>query len=438
MGRPTQAVSPSEVAGVAYLETLGCPRNEVDSEKLAGGLARLGYEFTDDPVRADVVVLATCSFLSDARREAFTRLHELLSLKSLYPNKLVAAIGCLPEFLGHRGMRLFPGIDHWLGRDGWSRLPALIGCNGATPGIESSRITARRQYAYLKVSEGCSRGCRYCLIPAIKGPLRERPRQAILREAEELAEQGVSEVILVAQDTTACGGPQGLPGLLADLSQEGFFPWIRVLYAHPSGVGEELAEALATLPSVLPYLDMPIQHASPRILRRMGRWPSPAVIQRTIGMLRNAVPGIVLRTTVMVGFPGERRSDIQTLKQFLRDTRFDHVGVFAYSREPGTEAFGLNGRVDKRTRLARQREIVIVQQRLRRQGLRGLIGTVVEAIVEGRLRNGRLLCRPWWSAPEVDAYLSTRGSVRVGRRVACRITALGAGVDLEAAVSKVT
>jgi ribosomal protein S12 methylthiotransferase len=432
--------SSNHPVGVVYVETLGCPRNEVDSEKLAAGLAHLGYRFADDPVQADVLVLATCSFLADARREAFTRLHELLTLKHYFPNKLVVAIGCLPQLLGPRGARLFPGVDHWLGRDGWRRLPLLIGQRRTRkqPGTTRGRIGGTGRHAYLKVAEGCSRNCSYCLIPTIKGPLRQRPRAAILREAEGLAEQGVSELILVAQDTTSCAGPGGLPGLLADLSKEALFPWIRILYAHPSGVGEELAEALATLPGVLPYLDMPVQHASPRILRSMGRWPSPVALRRLVRQLRATVPGIALRTTILVGFPGELRRDIDMLKRFLCDMCFDHVGVFAYSREPGTEAFRLEGRVPRKTRLERRREILTVQTRLRRRRLRDLIGTVVETVAERSVSNGATLCRPWWSAPEVDAYVLARGTAEVGKRVACRITGLRRGVDLEGVISKVT
>jgi ribosomal protein S12 methylthiotransferase len=428
-------------AKYVYLETLGCPRNQVDTERAAALLLGRGFLFANDPVRAHLLVLNTCSFLSDARREAFDRIRALSAIKARYVNKIFVVLGCLPQLWGRKGRKLFPLVDHWLGIRGWRQLPAVLAKHG-----EGGRGGERRSvregfgpwYAYLKISEGCSRECSYCLIPKIRGQVRLRPRLSVLREAEFLAANGVKELILVAQDSTACAGRGGLPGLLKDLAQEALFPWIRVLYAHPVGVDEQLAEALAALPGVLPYLDMPIQHASPRVLRLMGRWPGPTALSRTVRMLRRTVPGIALRTTVMVGFPGERAADFRQVQTFIRRTAFDHVGIFTYSREPGTSAFRYRPHVPPDTRRRRQRALALTYGNVRRAHLRKLIGNSVEAIVDATLPDGTLLCRPWWSAPDIDGYLFADGQARVGERVVCRVEAIRSWWDLEGWIEKVT
>jgi ribosomal protein S12 methylthiotransferase len=421
-----------------YLETLGCPRNEVDSELAASVLRRSGCVFTPDPEGADVLIVNTCSFIQDARREAYERIGELSVVKSMYPKRKLIVMGCLPELWADRGRRLFPAVDSWLGTGGWRTVGELV--DGFDPETGQATRTHRMDpwYAYLRVSVGCDRACSYCLIPTIRGSLKMRGRRELLREAESLAEQGVRELILVAQDTTRCTGPGGLPGLLADLAREAMFPWIRILYAHPAGVDEELAEALALNPGVLPYVDMPIQHASRRILRRMGRWPDPADLERKVELLRRRVPSVVLRTTVMVGFPGETEEDVRSLMDFLQATQFRHVGVFSFSREVGTPAFGFKRRVRRSEGEARRHRIEVFQTKVRRAQLAALTGSTVESVVEKELPSGERQCRPWWSAPGVDGCIVATGEARVGERVMCRIEGVGGGAETVGSICKVT
>lgn len=405
----------------ACVISLGCPKNLVDSEVLAGSLARAGYRLTADTGKADLIVVTTCAFIGSAVRESEQTVKWLTKRKR--PGQRLAVAGCLVERFGPSLGRRLPGIDFVVPLSRMSALPELLSGQQTSrrllrPGICSlhsaiARTSAPRllstpsHYAYLKIAEGCNNHCSYCLIPSIRGSLRSRPMDELVEETRTLARNGVKELILVAQDTTAYGQDVGrrhaLPRLLERLARIHSIRWLRLMYAHPAHITDELMRQFETNPKLCHYLDLPLQHVSDSILKRMNRRYTRRDIEELLARLRT-ISDIRLRTTFITGFPGETQSDFSALLEFVRYARFDRLGAFAYSAEPGTRAASLPGRVPLALRQKRRRLLMHTQAAISRARLRGLLGSTVPVLID---RPG--LGRTPWDAPEIDGTVKLIG-----------------------------
>jgi ribosomal protein S12 methylthiotransferase len=426
-----------------HLLSLGCAKNRVDSEVILGGLISAGYHPEEDPLKAQVIVVNTCSFIESAAQESIDTILELAQAKDKGACRLLVVTGCLPQRYGKKLAEAMPEVDLLLGTGAFHRLPLLLSRRqpGDPPEIhlepprflmdaDTPRVLSGPFYsAYLKLAEGCSNRCAFCTIPAIRGRYRSRPLDDLLREADWLALQGVRELNLVAQDTTAYGEDLGptprLADLLGTLARAGLFSWIRVLYAYPQRITGRLLEVMGTHPSICPYLDIPFQHASGRVLQAMGRSGSSAEFIRLVERIRGQIPAITLRTTLMVGFPGETDDDARELYDFVEEVRFQRLGIFAYSPERGTAAARLGDSVPKRVKTRRVQKLAALQEKISLAYHRKLVGTTRPVLVEGPspetelLLEGRLASQ----APEVDGrVLISSGFGRVGEIMPVRLT----------------
>ena len=426
-----------------YPVSLGCPKNLVDTEIMLGHLAHQGWRVVAKPEEARVLLVNTCAFIAPASQEAVDTILELARHKETDPDKRLVVAGCLVARYGEDLLPPLPEVDLFVGLNDFPRLPELL--NGSAPGTDPrlAQQAPRFDYlepqprfaatpghlAYLKLAEGCSHRCTFCTIPAIRGPYRSRPLATLLAEAQHLAATGVKELNLVAQDTTAYGrdwgGQPGLVELLGELAAIPGFTWLRLLYTHPAHFTPDLIETLASLDKMTPYLDIPIQHAHDEMLQRMGRRYNQNHLLNLLRQLRETIPGLALRTTVMVGFPGETEAHFQTLVDLVEEVQFEHLGVFLYYPEEGTPAYRYPGPVPRRTARARARRLKALQARRVRQRLKGLVGTVQPVLVEGispeseYLLTGRLISQ----APDIDGqvYL-TAGVGQVGEIQSVRLT----------------
>ncbi|KPL24576.1 MAG: hypothetical protein AMJ93_01950 [Anaerolineae bacterium SM23_84] len=418
-----------------YLLSLGCPKNTVDAEAMSGLLADAGWRRTKRHEDADVLIVNTCGFIDDARQESYSALRELAQAKR--PGQRLLAVGCLSQRYGEDVRRTVPDVDGILGTQEWANIvpcvETLLGVQphaSVRPRSEVSVVTpmhrqAQGPSAYLKIADGCSAPCAFCAIPLIKGPQRSKSRDAILEEARQLVTQGVREIILIAQDTTAYGrdwGEQdGLPSLIESILQTvPQLPWLRLMYAYPQHVTPRLIEIMASHSQVCHYLDLPLQHAHPNALRRMRRSPDVGSIWQLITDLRQAMPDIALRTAFIVGYPGENEEEFAALLDFMDDAQFDKVGVFTYSPEGGTAAARLPDQVNREVaedRYARamelQRDISLALNQL-------LVGRVLEILVEGT-GEGISVGRSYRDAPEIDGYVLMHGEWSVGKMVRAKI-----------------
>jgi ribosomal protein S12 methylthiotransferase len=419
-----------------HLVNLGCPKNQVDGELMLGLLARDGVAPVDRAAAADCVVVNTCAFIDQAKRESIEAIVELGAWKAAAPGRRLVVAGCLPQRYGRALLRELPEVDALLGTGALDRVVDVVRrldtrrawVADAPPGYVYDATTPRLRpglvpYAYVKIAEGCSMGCTFCAIPLMRGRHRSRPLPDIVAEVEALGRQGVEEVVLVSQDTLAWG--QDLPGpgrpdfgdLLLALSGTAV-PWVRALYFHPAHVTEALVAKLARA-RALPYVDMPIQHADDAILRAMRRGVTRRRMAEVIGWLRAALPGATLRTTVLVGFPGESEAAFDTLLGFLEEVRFDRVGTFTYSAEAGTPAATLPGAVAPEVAAERARTVQATQDRLAWERHAALVGTVQEVLVDGPSEDPAFAWegRTAAQAPEIDGvvYLRDRG-LRPGQR----------------------
>lgn len=424
-----------------YLITLGCPKNMVDSEGILRQMMAAGFEPTDRPKQADVLIVNTCGFIGDALDESLATLQELSSAKRR--SQLLIAAGCLSERDGEALFAKVRGLDAILGTRRWSEIPRLVAQARATrerlawtgdpndsdadPWCQNAPMprVGHQASAYLKIADGCSATCAFCTIPSIKGPYRSRRMDAILAEAKALADSGTRELILIAQDTTSYGrdiGGEGLPSLLRALSAA--LPqvnWIRVMYAYPQFVTQELIDTMAQLPNVCHYLDMPLQHAHPDVLKRMRRPSDMDAVRRLLEALRQAMPDIALRTTFIVGYPGETDAQFHTLLDFLAEARFDHVGVFRYSREPGTPAADLPNQIPEDVKQARYEQAMALQQEISRARNLEWVGRQMDVLVDG-CGDGVSVGRTYRDAPEIDGLVLMPGEMPAGSFVRARIT----------------
>jgi ribosomal protein S12 methylthiotransferase len=402
-----------------YMHTLGCPKNRVDSEVMLGTLAEAGYRLVQDPATAEVIVVNTCGFIESAKEESVDAILELAAMKDDGRCKKLVVTGCLVQRHADELARELPEVDHFLGTGAYQDIARVVSDAQAKrlvvpdPDFVHSAATPRvnslpSHTAYLKISEGCDNACAFCIIPKLRGGQRSRPIDDILAEAAALAAQGTVELSLVAQDLTAYG--YDLPGkirlhhLLPELAKVDGIRWIRLHYAYPRDVPEALVDVVAREPKIVKYLDMPLQHASDRLLRTMKRGRDAAFLRELLARLRARVPGIALRTSLIVGLPGETEADFAELEAFVEEQRFERLGVFEFSPEEGTAAAEMPEQVPDELKRARRDRIMAVQQRLSRAHQRAMIGRKVEVLVEGRAEETEHLLagRHAQQAPEID------------------------------------
>ena len=443
---------PSDVAEKTFaFVSLGCPKNLVDSERMLGKLAQDGYALQADADGADVVVINTCGFIEPARQESLGVIREMLALKQQGRVGAVVVAGCLAERNKDLLLEQVPEVDQIVGVFGREEIAAVVDRAVSQRDEQRSLFrpapvraledTARlritpRHYAYLKISEGCDRLCTYCAIPKMRGKHVTKPIEEVIREANELARDGVRELIVVAQDTTYYGmdlyGRTRLAELLRELNRVDGIEWIRVLYAYPEHFTDEVVDALATTAKVVPYLDMPLQHISDRVLRRMVRRVDRDQTEALLGRLRTAIPNLAIRTTFITGFPGETDAEFEELRAFLTDAKFERCGVFPYSLEPDTPAAKLDGHVPEDVKLARRDALMEVQQQVAFAWAAAQVGAELEAIIDGpdpEFAN-HFVGRTFADAPDIDCAVRVKGkNLRPGDLVAVKVTAAD-GYDL--------
>jgi ribosomal protein S12 methylthiotransferase len=457
------AATDTDTKGTYAFVSLGCPKNLVDSERMLGKLAQDGYAPVPDADGADVVIINTCGFIEPARQESLAVIREMLALKERGRVGAVVVAGCLAERKKDELLQEVPGVDHIVGVFGREEIAQVVDRTlaRARTNIQEQRSlfrpapvraledTARlritpRHYAYLKISEGCDRLCTFCAIPGMRGKHVTKPIEEVLREARELADDGVRELILVAQDTTYYGmdlyGRVRLAELLRALDRVDGIEWVRVLYAYPINFTDELIETLAGARKVLPYLDLPLQHVNDRVLRRMQRRVNRAGTEDVLARLRRAIPNLTLRTTFIVGFPGETEAEFEELQAFVRESRFERLGVFPYSLEPGTPAARLDGHLPEEVKQERRDRVMEAQQEIAFRWSAAQVGKELEVIVDGldpEVPN-HAMARGHADAPDIDGVVRVKGKgLRPGDLVRVKVTAAD-GYDLAARALKGT
>ena len=405
--------------------SLGCPKNLVDSEVMMGLLARQGYELTSDSQSADVLIVNTCGFIDSARQESVDTILEMAQLKQTGKLQRLIVAGCLVERYREELQREIPDIDACIGVNQLKEIESAVESNGhrilpvysegtSAPELflydeTTPRLRATAPYtSYVKIAEGCDHTCAFCIIPKLRGVFRSRSPESILKEVEMLAAQGVKEFVLISQDTTTYGGDlnlqDGLAKLVDSIAAVSGVEWVRFLYCYPTAITEELLDVMARRPNVCKYFDIPLQHASRRVLQRMRRGGNRESYEQLIKRIRDRVPGVAVRTTFIVGFPGEREEDFEELVDFVRAVEFDRVGVFTYSDEENSAAFELDGKVDHAVAKKRERSLMKEQARISRRRNRRLVGSRVRVLLEGKSKESDLLLegRMESQAPEID------------------------------------
>lgn len=423
--------------------TLGCPKNQVDAEVMLGQLSAAGYAIAASPGQADVVVVNTCGFVQDAKEESIQSVLDAARLKRSGQCRALLVSGCLAQRYARELPALLPEVDGFVGTGEFPRIAEIVG--SVLPGGQGQRswvtghtalatadLPRRRlsppHLAYIKIADGCDHRCRFCAIPAIRGPLQSRPRRDIVAEARQLAAEGVREIVLVSQDTTAYGSDRdetnGLVALIEDLLAIPSLVWIRLHYLYPTRITPPLISLLATEPRLCRYLDLPLQHADAGVLRAMGRGGSPDAYRRLIGRLRRAVAGLVVRTSFITGFPGETAEQFGVLRRFVEEMRFDRMGVFCYSDEEGTPSAALRPKVPRRVAEARRCRLMALQAQIAEAKGQALVGSVQDVMVDGPAPDfpGVLCGRTAGHAPEVDGGVYLHGpQVPPGTLVRARI-----------------
>ncbi len=416
-----------------HLVTLGCPKNSSDSERLERALRRAGHVATPVAAEANAIIVNSCGFIDAAKDESASVAASLASLKR--PDQELLVVGCWAQIEPQQVRARVAGVDALFGIEAWDEIVDHLGPAGPSDIPQNQPVVGGRGSAYLKISDGCARPCTFCNIPAIKGrAFRSAPIDALVLEAQRLAGEGVKELVLVAQDSTAYGDDlgygDGLALLLERLAVEvPGVPWLRVMYAYPGFVSARLVEAMASIPQVCHYLDMPLQHASPELLKRMKRPHNTAMVSETIERLRAAMPDIAIRTTFIVGFPGETKADFETLLDFLREVRFDRASAFSYSPQAGTPAASMGNQVPVKMRERRLRRLMNVQAKISAEINASMVGRELAVLVESMegqtTEDGAPLFvgRSYRDAPEVDGLVFCRGVARPGSMPRVRITA---------------
>ena len=403
--------------------SLGCDKNLVDSEVMLGILADRGFEMTDTEVDADIIIINTCCFINDAKEESINTILEMAEYKKTGPCKALIVTGCLAQRYKQEIVDEIPEVDAVIGTSKYDEIfdavdQALKGSHfldvddlDRLPSVPGKRIlTTGGHYAHLKIAEGCDKHCTYCIIPKLRGPYRSVPMEELIAEAKTMAEQGVKELVLVAQETTIYGidlyGKPSLHLLLKELCKIQELYWIRILYCYPEDIYPELVQTMKEEPKVCHYLDLPIQHANDEILRRMGRRTSKQELIDKIDFLRSEMPDITLRTTLITGFPGETKEQHKELLEFINDMEFDRLGVFTYSPEEGTPAAAMEHQIDEEVKLDRQAELMELQQDISAELGERRIGQELLVMIEGKVADeDAYVGRSQADAPGVDGYV---------------------------------
>ena len=403
--------------------SLGCDKNLVDSEVMLKLLEEKGYQFTDDETEADVIVINTCCFIGDAKEESVNTILEMAEYRKSGSCKALIVTGCLAQRYQKEILDEIEEVDAVLGTASYDAVAETVekvfggqkelrfeSIDRLVPDQGGRVLTTGGHYAYLKIAEGCDKRCTYCIIPKLRGHFRSVPEEQLLAEAQRLADQGVKELILVAQETTVYGvdlyGEKRLPQLLTKLAQIPGIRWIRVQYCYPEEITEELIQVIKNEPKVCHYLDLPIQHASDRILKRMGRRTTQADLRRIIGRLREEIPDICLRTTLISGFPGETEDDHEELMRFVDDCEFDRLGVFPYSAEEDTPAASMPDQIPEEVKEERRAELMELQQEIAFEKAEEMAGRELTVMIEGKVADeNAYVGRTYKDAPGVDGYL---------------------------------
>ena len=422
--------------------SLGCDKNLVDTEMMLGMLAEKGYQFTDDEQEAEIVVVNTCCFIGDAKEESINTLIEIGRLKETANVKMLIAAGCLAQRYRKEIREQIPEVDVIIGTMAIDKIVEAVEeyqtkqYNTFVEDIDRTPVSGKKRvvttgghYAYMKIAEGCDKRCSYCIIPKVRGSYRSIPMETLLKEANTLVEQGVKELILVAQETTLYGtdlyGKKSLPELLRKLSEIRGLYWIRILYCYPEEITEELIDTIAELPKVCHYLDIPIQHASDKILKRMGRRTNQQQLKDKIAMIRSKIPDMCLRTTLITGFPGESQEDHEQSMAFVDEMEFDRLGVFTYSAEEDTPAAGFPDQIEEEVKKDRQADIMELQQEIAFEKAEGMTGQDVLVMIEGKVADeNAYVGRTYKDAPNVDGlvFVNTDRELMTGDFVPVHIT----------------
>lgn len=406
-----------------FFVSLGCDKNLVDSEVMLGILREHGFDLIDDEMEADVIVVNTCSFIHDAKEESIQTILEMAEMKHSCRCRALIVTGCMAERYKEEILSEIEEVDAVIGTASYQHIAEVVDevLAGqrvqqfddlqAMPEVDVQRIMTTGGYSsYLKIAEGCDKHCTYCIIPKLRGAYRSHSVEYLVRQAQMLADQGVKELNLVAQETTVYGtdlyGRKMLPELLKKLCRIEGIQWIRILYCYPEEITEELIQVIKEEPKICHYLDLPIQHGSDRILKRMGRRTSKAELKSIIGHLREEIPDITLRTTLIAGFPGETEDEHRELADFVREMRFDRLGVFTYSAEEGTAAADMLDQIEESVKEERRDALMMIQQEIAFEKSEEMIGRVVDVLVEGRIPEDDIyIGRTYRDAPDVDGYV---------------------------------
>ncbi|MDE7186575.1 MAG: 30S ribosomal protein S12 methylthiotransferase RimO [Lachnospiraceae bacterium] len=423
--------------------SLGCDKNLVDSEMMLGLLSKNGYEFTDDEASADIVVINTCCFINDAKEESINTILEMAELRKSGAIEALIVAGCLAQRYREEIQTEIPEVDAIVGTMAIDEIAGTLEevCRGVKKnhykGLDEKPLTGVERvvttgghFAYLKIAEGCDKHCTYCIIPRVRGNYRSVPMESLIEEARQLADNGVRELILVAQETTLYGmdlyGRKALPELLHRLCEISGLYWIRILYCYPEEITEELIGTIRQEKKICHYLDLPIQHASDRVLKRMGRRTDREQLENIVGRLRREIPDICLRTTLITGFPGETEEDHEELLAFVDRMEFDRLGVFMYSQEEDTPAAVMEDQIPEEVKQKRYEQLMELQQAIAFEAAEAMADRVVDAMIEGRIVDENVyLARTFRDAPGVDGFLfvNTERELITGDFVKVRITA---------------
>ncbi len=416
--------------------SLGCPKNQLDTEVMLHHVATAGYEITPEETEADVVIINTCGFIESAKREAIDNILDIAWLKKNHTLKAIVVTGCLAERYRESLLEEFPEVDAVLGVGSIHNIVEAIEAVTVKKKKGSKRrycsfedketvrlggdriITTPDHMAYIKIAEGCDNRCAYCAIPSIRGKFRSRPMEDIVAEAKQLEALGVRELCVVAQDITRYGldiyGEYSLAKLLHRITDETAIPWIRLLYCYPDKITDELILEMRDNPRILKYIDLPMQHISDNMLRAMNRHGDSKMIREVVSKLRREIPDIVIRTTFIVGFPGETEEDFAELCEFVKEQKFQHVGVFAYSREEDTPAYGFDSQIDEQVKQDRLDLLMREQLEINEQNNRAMVGKTINVLCEGYDTVGEIhYGRSEADAPEIDGKVYFRSSVRI-------------------------
>ena len=423
------------------LESLGCSKNLMDAEIMTGILKEKGYEFVEEFAEADIIIVNTCGFIRDAKQESIDTIVELSQLKEFGKLKYLIVTGCLAQRYADELLEEIPEIDAIVGTGNFMNISEIIDRLESEKNVTEigniefafdetlpRYVSTPEHMAYLKIGEGCSNHCTYCIIPKLRGKYRSRKIEDIVEEAKTLAAEGVKELVVIAQDTTRYGedlyGEAKLAELLEELAGIEGIKWIRIMYSYPESITEKLIDVIAAHDNICSYFDMPIQHASNRVLKRMNRRTSKEDIRNKVEMIRSKIPDAVIRTTVIVGFPGETEEDLEELIEFMKEIKFDRLGAFAYSREEDTPADRMDGHMDEEIKEERRDRVMMVQQAISEEINQKREDKVFEVLIEEEAEEGVYVGRTQGDAEEIDSvvYVNSEEELELGSFVNVYIT----------------